>query len=60
MSNKRWQYQVIEIKPGMLGGVKTEKIQEELTRAGALGWELVNIAFSSALTPAILVLKKEQ
>lgn len=60
MSSKRWQYQVIEVKPSMLGGVRTERIQEELSRAGAQGWELVNIAFSSALMPAILVFKREQ
>lgn len=59
MSSKRWQYQVIEIKPGMMGGVKTERIQEELTRAGALGWELVNLV-TSPLAAAVLVFKREQ
>lgn len=58
--SKRWQYQVVEVKPGMMGGVKTERIQEELNRAGVQGWELVNIAFSSPWTPAILVFKREQ
>jgi len=52
-------YQTIEVKPGMMGGFKTDNIQAELSRQGQLGWELVNIAFPSALTPAILVFKKE-
>jgi len=57
--SKRWMYQTIEVKPGMMGGFKTDNIQAELSRQGQLGWELVNIAFPSALTPAILVFKKE-
>ena len=58
MSSKRWQYQVIEVKSGVMGGFQTEKLQEELNRARAQGWELVNIAFT--VTPAVIVFKREQ
>ena len=59
MSSKRWQYQVIEVKSsGVMGGFKTEKLQEELNRAGAQGWKLVNIAF--AVIPPVIVFKREQ
>ena len=58
MSSKRWQYPVIEVKSAVMGGFKTEKLQEELNRAGAQGWELVNIAF--AVIPPVIVFKREQ
>ncbi|MEZ0470523.1 DUF4177 domain-containing protein [Luteimonas salinilitoris] len=40
--------------------MKPEKIQAELNRLGAQGWELVNFAFSGPMGPAMLVLKKPQ
>lgn len=58
--NKRWSYQTIEIKPGMMGNYKTETIQSELAKQGNLGWELVNVIIPSAYHPALLVFKKEQ
>ena len=43
MSNERWTYQVVEIAPSfLLSRVKGERIQEELNRLGAQGWELVS------------------
>ena len=57
---KRWTYQVIEIKSGLMGGFKPEVIQDELNRQGLLGWELVNLTFPAPLTPALAVFKKEQ
>ncbi|WP_407352296.1 DUF4177 domain-containing protein [Luteimonas sp. R10] len=56
--SSRWNYKVVEIKPGLLGGMKAERIQAELDRLGAQGWELVNLAFAGPMSPAILVLKK--
>ena len=56
--NQRWVYHVIEIKLGLLGRFKTEKVQEELNRQGMLGWELVNLALSGPLAPAVAVFKK--
>jgi hypothetical protein len=58
--NSRWIYNVVEIKPGMLGGLKPERIQEELNRQGLLGWELVNITLVAPLRPCLAIFKKEQ
>ncbi|GAA5076849.1 DUF4177 domain-containing protein [Lysobacter panacisoli] len=38
-----WTYQVIEIVPRMLGPAVSERLQEELDRLGADGWELVSV-----------------
>lgn len=54
----RWSYQVIEIKPGLLGRFKPQVIQDELNRLGLQGWELVSLVVSSPMAPAIVVLKK--
>ncbi|GHA69296.1 DUF4177 domain-containing protein [Cognatilysobacter bugurensis] len=56
----KWIYNVVEIRPGFMGRVKPEHIQEELNRQGAQGWELVNIAFSAPTRPCVAVFKKEQ
>lgn len=40
MSN-RWQHKVIDVTYKMFGGKTTERVQVELDRMGALGWELV-------------------
>ncbi|WP_083487690.1 DUF4177 domain-containing protein [Pseudoxanthomonas dokdonensis] len=56
--SKRWEYQVIEVKPGMLGGFRADAIQEELTRHGKLGWELVNLV-SHPMQMSLLVFKRE-
>jgi hypothetical protein len=39
----QWTYQVIEIVPRMLGPAVSERLQEELDRLGADGWELVSL-----------------
>ena len=57
--NKRWSYQTIEVKTSMMGLLKAEDIQSELSRQGQLGWELVNIIIPAPLRPAMLVFKKE-
>jgi hypothetical protein len=56
----RWTYQVVEIKPSFLGRQKADKIQAELNRLGAQGWELVNITAPNTLAPVTLVLKRPQ
>ena len=38
----RWKYLVVKVKPGFLGDVGIEKMQAELDRHGAAGWELVS------------------
>ncbi|MGF6418207.1 hypothetical protein ABH900_001686 [Stenotrophomonas sp. AN71] len=56
----RWSYQTIEVKTTMMGALKAEDIQSELTRQGQLGWELVNVIIPAPMRPAMLVFKKEQ
>lgn len=56
----RWSYQTVEVKTTMIGVLKAEDIQSELTRQGTLGWELVNIIIPAPMRPAMLVFKKEQ
>ncbi|MBH1511491.1 MULTISPECIES: DUF4177 domain-containing protein [Stenotrophomonas] len=57
--SKRWNYQTIEVKTSMMGQLKAEDIQSELSRQGQLGWELVNIIIPAPMRPAMLVFKKE-
>lgn len=59
--SKRWTYLTIEIKRGITwtGTIQREKMQEELNRHGAQGWELVNVVMPTNLTPPVLVFKKE-
>ena len=57
--SKRWSYQTIEVKTSMMGLLKAEDIQSELSRQGQLGWELVNIIIPAPMRPAMLVFKKE-
>lgn len=57
--SKRWTYQVIEVKVQMFGKPIAERAQEELTRAGQLGWELVSAVQTNAADSIRLFLKKE-
>lgn len=57
--SKRWSYQTIEVKTSMMGLLKAEDIQSELSRQGQLGWELDNIIIPAPMCPAMLVFKKE-
>lgn len=55
----RWKYQIIEIKPGIMGGFKSDTVQEELTRQGNLGWELVQVIANGPLVPMMMVFKRQ-
>jgi hypothetical protein len=57
--SRRWSHLTVEVKPGMMGIVKPKDIQDELTRHGNLGWELVNLVFAPPLNTALLIFKKE-
>jgi hypothetical protein len=58
--SKRWTYQVVEIKPSLMGRVNAESINAELNRQGGLGWELVQVLHNGhGLHPAKLIFKKE-
>ncbi|SEK79299.1 protein of unknown function [Pseudoxanthomonas sp. GM95] len=59
-TDRRWSYQTVEVKPTLMGGLKTELIQEELTRHGNLGWELVNVIAAAPMTPVVLIFKRPQ
>jgi hypothetical protein len=41
MVHERYAYQVVDVKGGVWG-LKPQKLQEELNRLGAAGWELVS------------------
>jgi hypothetical protein len=56
--SRRWKYLAVEVSTSWTGALKPQKMQEELDKHGAQGWELVNIV-SSAGHPAVLVFKKE-
>lgn len=57
--NKRWTYKVVKMEPSWLGDVREERVQEELNRLGAEGWELVNTDLGSMNSLLLLVFKKE-
>lgn len=53
MTDKRWEYLTVEVKPGFMG-LRRESVQEELDKAGRNGWELVSM-FSPAAGYALLL-----
>ncbi|MGY0503882.1 DUF4177 domain-containing protein [Luteimonas sp. e5] len=57
--NDRWQYEVIEFKPKMLGGFNTQAMREELDRLGRQGWELVSFSQPAPTSAACAVFKKK-
>lgn len=58
--SKRWSYQTVEVQPNMWGVNKPDAIQEQLTRLGQQGWELVSVIQGLGLNKPILILKREQ
>lgn len=54
----RWNYQVVEIKRQIFGKSQTERAQEELSRLGQQGWELVSSVQSDPTDSLRLFLKK--
>lgn len=55
----RWQYQVVEIKPSLMGSFKPEVVQEVLVRQGQLGWELVQVIAPGQMMAMLAVFKRE-
>ena len=49
MAFQRWQHLVIEVKAKFLGNHQ-ERLQAELDKQGALGWELVAVSQSQLET----------
>lgn len=58
--SKRWEYLTIQLKPSTWGFIKPEQVQEELTRQGRQGWELVSFAAPGIGLEPLLVFKREQ
>jgi L-amino acid N-acyltransferase YncA len=54
----RWDHRVVEIKWRMLGKSLTERAQEELSRQGQQGWELVSVVQSAPTDTLRLFLKR--
>ena len=57
--NNRWQYQVVEFKPTLMGAIKGEEMQVELNKLGAQGWELVGVTHAMPANHMLAVLKRE-
>lgn len=59
-TERRWSYLAVEVATSLMGGLKTNLLQEELTRHGNLGWELVNVIVATPVKPVVLVFKRPQ
>ena len=55
----RWSYKVVELEIKLFGGNLTQRVQEELDRLGAQGWELVSAVQAAPVDALRLFLKKE-
>ncbi len=56
----RWSHKVVEVSFSLFGSKLAEKIQAELDKYGALGWELVAVNQSSPADAVRLYFKKDQ
>ena len=59
MSN-RWNHKVVEVSFSLFGSKLSERIQSELDKLGAQGWELVAVNQSSPADVVRIYFKKEQ
>lgn len=57
--SKRWNYKVVELPFKMFAGKVADRIQAELDRYGAQGWELVSVVQASPADAIRLYFKKE-
>ena len=56
----RWSHKVVEVSFSLFGSKLSEKIQSELDKFGALGWQLVAVNQSSPADVVRIYFKKEQ
>ena len=54
VKNERFAYQVLDLKAGFFG-LKPQRMQEELNRLGAQGWELVTSAQASGFRVRLIL-----
>jgi hypothetical protein len=59
MNASRWQYKVVELPNKIFGGKLTERLQAELDRFGAQGWELVSVVQAAPADVTRLFFKKD-
>ncbi|MEG3792215.1 hypothetical protein V1318_19015 [Lysobacter sp. CCNWLW3] len=58
MNHTKWDHLVSEISLKLFGPSATERMQEELSKRGAQGWELVSAAHDSNSSNTRLFFKK--
>lgn len=58
MNASRWLYKVVELPMKLFGGSLTDRVQAELDRLGAQGWELVSVVQASSADTTRLYLKR--
>lgn len=59
MSGGRWQHKVVEIPYQLFGAKMSERVQAELDKWGAQGWQLVSVVQPAAAASLQLFLKRE-
>lgn len=57
--SRRWSYQTIKLKTNWWGSVEEKAAQDQLTRLGLQGWELVSVTTQGTGYPVFAYLKKE-
>ena len=57
--NHRWSHKVVEVPYRMFAGKLTDRIQQEMDKMSAQGWELVSMTPTMPLNHLLAVLKRE-
>jgi len=57
--NRKWSYQVVQLKANWWGAVQKDAAQDQLAKLGLQGWELVSVAPQGSGYPVLAYLKKE-
>lgn len=57
--SKRWNHKVIEVPYKLFAGKLNDRVQEELDKMGAQGWELVSVCTSGHDYSLRLFFKRE-
>lgn len=57
--SRKWSYQAVKMKTNWWGAIDEKASQEQLSRLGLQGWELVSVLHQGTGYPAFAYLKKE-